>query len=116
MTVKSRERIESAIHDLRHKTGEYEEVGKRLLEVAEELEVAAKGVFEQTRGTTNLIAGEFRDDFGKKGEYGARLEEQSQYSGEGDEFDRWLASHKDEVRHMICDNPDYQEAGFCQTH
>ena len=39
MTVKSRERIESAIHDLRHKTGEYEEVGKRLLEVAEELEV-----------------------------------------------------------------------------
>ncbi len=114
--MKSRERIESAISDLKTKTDEYEKMGRRLLDVAGELELAAMGVFEQARGTTGRIAGEFRDDFGQKSESDESLKGRTEYSAketEGDEFDHWLNSHKEEVRHMVCDSPEYEKADFC---
>jgi hypothetical protein len=119
MTVKSHERIESAIHDLRRKTEEYEEAGRRLLDLSGELECAAMGVFERARSTTSLIAGEFREDFGRKPASGEDLWQKKNYSAEEselEEFDRWLAAHKDEVRRIVCDNLSYEEAAFCQTH
>jgi hypothetical protein len=117
--MKSRERIESAVNNLITKTQEYEHVGQRLLGVAQELESAANGVLEQTRTTTGLIAGEFKDDFERKGGFVERLglrKESLPKEGERDDFDRWLVAHKDEVRQMVCGNPDYGTASFCQSH